>query len=151
MGGNPLLAMRTIVPGVVLATVTRGKAVESLHCGQIVIADVDGRVRWRTAVLDERPVFYRSAMKPLQALPLVEGGGADVYRLGAKELALACASHSGEPAHVRLAKRMLAKERAIDATCLKCGTHIPYSAEVAAKLARQGKKPPVLCHNCSGK
>ena len=55
----------------------------------------------------EQPVFPRSAVKALQALPLVESGAADRYGLGPEELALACASHSGEPGHVATATRML--------------------------------------------
>ena len=57
----------------------------------------------------ERPVYPRSAVKALQALPLVESGAADRYGLGHEELALACASHSGEPGHVATATRMLAR------------------------------------------
>ena len=48
----------------------------------------------------ERPVYPRSAIKALQALPLVESGAADRFGFGAEELALACASHGGEPGHV---------------------------------------------------
>jgi len=135
----------------ILATVYRGSAPESYHSGQIVIADVHGRVRWQTAGLTEQPVFFRSSSKPMQALPLIETGAADAFGLGAEELALSCASHSGEPRHVRVVERMLERAPHLSPACLRCGTHIPYSPEVAAKLARQGKKPPVLCHNCSGK
>jgi L-asparaginase II len=135
----------------ILATVYRGPAPESYHTGHIVVADVQGEVRWQTPGLTEQPVFYRSASKPLQALPLVETGAADAFGLGAEELALSCASHSGEPRHVRIVTRMLARSPRLSPRCLQCGTHIPYSAEVAAKLARHGRKPPVTCHNCSGK
>jgi L-asparaginase II len=117
----------------------------------VVIADVAGRVRWSTPGLDDSPVFFRSALKPLQALPLVESGAADAYRLTDPMLALACASHSGDPEHVRVAQAMLRRSRGLDERCLKCGTQVPYSAAAAARLARAGRTPPVLCHNCSGK
>jgi L-asparaginase II len=133
-----------------LATVYRGPAAESHHTGHIVVADVSGQIRWQTPGLGEEPVFYRSASKPLQALPLVETGAADAFALTAEELALSCASHSGEPCHVKVVQRMLRRCRLAE-SCLKCGTQVPYSPEVAAKLARRGRKPPVLCHNCSGK
>lgn len=130
----------------------RGGVPESRHYGHIVIADPAGKVKWHTPGLTEEPVFYRSAMKPLQALPLLESGAADRFGLSPQEIALACASHSGEPKHVKVAQAMLGRKGArLSPACLKCGTHVPYSAEVAAKLARQGRKPPVLCHNCSGK
>lgn len=130
----------------------RGSLPESRHYGHIVVADTAGKVRWRTRGLTEEPVFYRSAMKPLQALPLLESGAADRFGLGPEEIALACASHSGEPKHVKVAAGMLARKGArLTPGCLKCGTHVPYSAEVAARLARHGRKPPVLCNNCSGK
>jgi len=91
----------------ILATVYRGGAPESWHYGQIVVADTAGKIRWQTAGLDETPVFYRSASKPLQALPLVETGAADTLGLTPEELALSCASHSGEASHVRIAQQML--------------------------------------------
>ncbi|HEY1413385.1 MAG TPA: asparaginase, partial [Rhodopila sp.] len=143
--------MKVIPSPPILATVYRGSAPESYHTGQIVIADVQGTVRWHTAGLTEQPVYYRSSSKPLQALPLVETGAADALGLDAEELALSCASHSGEPRHVRVVTQMLRRAPGLSPACLQCGTHVPYSPEVAAKLARQGKKPPVLCHNCSGK
>jgi L-asparaginase II len=97
-----------------------------------------------------RPVFPRSAVKAIQALPLIESGTADAYGFGNRELALACASHSGEPAHVELAQAMLAKA-GLDKSALECGAHWPsnHAAEIA--LARAGGSPNALHNNCSGK
>jgi L-asparaginase II len=133
----------------VLVEVTRGGRVESRHCGAIAILDADGGVH--TALGDiNRPVFPRSAVKSIQALPLVESGAADAFGFGEKELALACASHSGEPAHVALAASML--ERAgLDGTALECGAHWPSRQEVTIELARSGAVPTALHNNCSGK
>jgi L-asparaginase II len=133
----------------VLVEVTRGGRVESRHCGAIAILDADGGVH--TALGDiNRPVFPRSAVKSIQALPLVESGAADAFGFGEKELALACASHSGEPAHVALAASML--ERAgLDGTALECGAHWPSRQEVTIELARTGAVPTALHNNCSGK
>ena len=91
----------------VLVEVLRGALVESRHTGAVAVVDADGG---RVLALGdvERPVYPRSAVKALQALPLVESGAADRYGLGPEELALACASHSGEPGHVATATRMLA-------------------------------------------
>jgi L-asparaginase II len=107
----------------VLVEVTRGGRVESRHCGAIAILDADGAVH--TALGDiNRLVFPRSAVKSIQALPLVESGAADAFGFGEKELALACASHSGEPAHVALADSML-KQAGLDGAALECGAHWP--------------------------
>ncbi len=132
----------------VLVEVTRGSLVESRHRGALAIADADGATV--LAVGDvARPVFPRSAVKALQALALVESGAADRYALGDEELALACASHSGEPAHVEGVVRMLAKA-GLDVSALCCGTHWPVSQPAAFTLARMGA-PSALHNNCSGK
>src|SRR5215213_1085036 len=90
----------------VVVEVVRGALTESHHRG--AVADADG-----AAVLAlgdvARQVYPRSAVKPLQALPLVESGAAERYEFGDEELALACASHGGEGAHVAVAQRMLAR------------------------------------------
>jgi len=133
----------------VLVEVFRGNAVESVHCGAIAIVDGDGKSVISVGDID-RPVFPRSAVKAIQALPLVESGAADAYGFGDRELALACASHSGEPAHVELARSMLAKA-GLDETALECGAHWPSSQDAMVKLARSGGTPSALHNNCSGK
>jgi L-asparaginase II len=133
----------------VLVEVTRGNRVESRHRGAIAILDAEGTVHTALGDID-RPVFPRSAVKSIQALPVVESGAADAFGFGEKELALACASHSGEPAHVALAASML--ERAgLDGTALECGAHWPNRQEVTVALARSGAAPTALHNNCSGK
>ncbi len=132
----------------VVVEVIRGGLIESRHRGAVAIADADGAAV--LAVGDvARPVFPRSAVKPLQALPLVESGAADRYGFGDEELALACASHSGEPAHVEGVAGMLGKVR-LDVSALCCGTHWPISQPAAFALARTGA-PSALHNNCSGK
>lgn len=133
----------------VLVEVTRGRTVESLHRGAIAIVDADGGVAASWGDID-RPVFPRSAVKLLQALPLVESGAADRLGLTDEELALACASHNGEPAHVALAAGMLAKA-GVDASVLECGTHWPMLEAATRELAAAGGQPGALHNNCSGK
>ncbi|HJW10593.1 MAG TPA: asparaginase [Albitalea sp.] len=132
-----------------LVEVWRGNAIESRHAGALAVLDADGAVR---AALGDiaRPVFPRSAVKALQALPLVESGAADALRLTDDELALACASHNGEPEHVRTAAGMLAKA-GVDAGVLECGVHWPYLDTVSRALAARGEVPSALNNNCSGK
>ncbi|RUX33655.1 asparaginase [Mesorhizobium sp. M2A.F.Ca.ET.042.01.1.1] len=132
----------------VLVEVTRGSVVESRHRGAVSVFDADGKPVWEIGDTD-RPVFPRSAVKAIQALPLVESGAADAYGFGNRELALACASHSGEPAHVELARAMLARA-GLDKTALECGAHWP-NHEATIALARAGDVPSALHNNCSGK
>ena len=121
----------------------RGAALESAHRGAIAVVDADGSV---VAALGdiERPIFPRSAVKVLQALPLVESGAADALGLDDEELALACASHNGEPAHAAVVARMLAKA-GLDAGALECGAHWPYREAVQRALAAAGRAPDARC------
>src|SRR4051794_11274656 len=107
----------------VLVEVLRGALVESSHCGAVAVADADGATVLALGDV-AAPVYPRSAVKALQALPLVESGAAEKFGFGDEELALACASHGGEPAHVAVASRMLARAGR-DGTALECGVHWP--------------------------
>ena len=133
----------------VLVEVIRGSLLESEHRGRVAVIDADGNAVLRLGDV-ARPVFPRSAVKPLQALPLVETGAADRFGFGADELAVASASHAGEPAHVALVEHMLARA-GLDAAALVCGAHPPIHAPSAQALARSGREPSALHHNCSGK
>ena len=133
----------------VLVEATRGDVVESEHRGACAVVDARGKVVLRLGDID-RPVYARSAIKPLQALPLIETGAADAFGLGAREIALACASHHGEPTHVAAIAAWLAR---LDLTAddLECGAHAPANPAAAQELIRGGGKPSPLHNNCSGK
>jgi len=92
----------------ILVEVLRGDSVECVHRGAAVVCDAAGRVVFSVGDV-EQAIYPRSAIKALQALPLVESGAADRYGFGHAELALACSSHSGEPRHAETAAAMLAK------------------------------------------
>jgi L-asparaginase II len=133
----------------VLVELQRGTMVESVHRGRVAVVDADGVLV--TALGDvDAPVYPRSAVKALQALPLVESGAADALGLTDAELALACASHGGEDAHVRGAAAMLAKA-GVDDSVLECGAHWPSHEASAQALVRAGRAPGALHNNCSGK
>ena len=132
-----------------LVEVLRGNAVESSHRGALAVFDADGAAVATSGDID-RPIFARSAVKVLQALPLVEGGAADQLVLTDEELAIACASHNGEEAHTQVVARMLAKA-GLDVNALECGTHWPYLDTAVRALAAQGREPNALNNNCSGK
>lgn len=133
----------------VLVEILRGGVVESRHRGAAAVFDGDGACVLALGDV-ARPVFPRSAIKLMQALPLVETGAADAFGFGAKELSLACASHSGEPEHAALAASMLARA-GLGEGDLECGAHWPFEQPVAIRLAQAGGRPGALHNNCSGK
>lgn len=133
----------------VVAEVFRGERVESAHRGAGAVVDADGRVALAFGDV-ERPVYPRSAVKALQALPLIESGAVERLGLTDAEIALACASHSGEPTHVAAAAAMLGKAGR-DEAALECGVHWPLGEAAARALARSGAEPCALHNNCSGK
>lgn len=133
----------------VLVEVLRGGVVESRHRGAAVIIDAEGQIVFAVGDVT-RPVFPRSAVKPLQALPLVAGGAADRFGFDAAEIALACGSHGGTPEHVTVALAMLTKAGSTAAD-LECGAHWPLDEAAARELASHGQQPTALHNNCSGK
>jgi len=133
----------------ILVDVTRGSLVESIHRGSIAIADAEGRIVFAAGDL-ETPVYPRSSLKPIQALPLVESGAAEAFGLGDEEIALACASHSGEPMHTTRVAAWLARI-GCNETDLACGAHPSRYEPVADEMIRRGEKPTRIHNNCSGK
>lgn len=133
----------------VAVEVWRGVRVESRHRVALAVVDTAGR-----ALLEIgdalQAVYPRSAVKPLQALPLVESGAADAMGLSEKELALACASHGGEPVHVEAVGAWL-QRLGLDDRALACGPHPPTFQAAAARLIREGRAPRRIHNNCSGK
>ncbi|HEY0006856.1 MAG TPA: asparaginase [Pyrinomonadaceae bacterium] len=132
-----------------LVEVMRGAIVESRHRGHVVAVDVSER---RIAQLGspKTVTFLRSSAKPLQLLPVIASGAADRFGFDARELAVACASHNGEPIHTEAVASMLRKI-GLDSSALKCGVHEPFSREIARALRKRGQRPNVLQNNCSGK
>jgi L-asparaginase II len=138
-----------IMANPVVVETIRGDRIESAHRGAGAVVDADGRVVMAFGDTD-RPVYPRSAVKALQALPLVVSGAADGLGLSDKEIALSCASHSGSEDHVAIARAMLAKA-GYDERVLECGAHWPLGEDEARALARLGRTPNALHNNCSGK
>lgn len=133
----------------VLAEVTRGGRVESVHHGVVVAVAAAGEVV-ATAGDPDHFAYFRSSAKPYQAVPLVESGAADAFGLTPAELALCCASHSAEPRHQTQVAAMLAKI-GLDAGALRCGAPLPSDrAEAARVIAGLVPRSPLQC-DCSGK
>ena len=133
----------------VAVLVRRGDRIESAHRVAYAVADAGGAVLHHAGDV-RRPVFPRSSVKPLQALPLVESGAAERFGLSEQELALACASHGGEPMHTEIVAAWLARI-GLDPSALECGPHAPSHEASARQLIEQGRPPSPLHNNCSGK
>jgi L-asparaginase II len=129
--------------------VMRGTMIESRHRASLAVVDRKGRTI-ASAGASDAAVFPRSAIKPIQALPLVESGAADRFAFTGPELALACASHGGEAAHTAVAANMLARA-GLGPQDLECGPHLPYHVPSQHALIRAGEAPTALHNNCSGK
>lgn len=133
----------------VLAEAIRGNWVENRHRGAYVIVDADGAVI-ASGGDAERPVFPRSAIKSMQALAIFDRHAVDRFHHRSEELALACASHHGEDAHVSNVAQFLSRMGLSEAD-LECGAHQPTSAEARNALRAAGVEPSALHNNCSGK
>lgn len=138
--------MRTLDLDIV---VTRGSIVESRHIVHAAVIAADGATL-ASAGNPDLVAHWRSCAKPLQVHPFVESGHFEAVGWGARELALACASHGGEPEHVELAAWMLASIGLTEHD-LVCGGHAPLSDRGARLLRDQSRAPTRLHNNCSGK
>lgn len=132
-----------------LANVYRGETVESIHRGHIFIVDGLGNEIVNIGNADT-VAFIRSSAKPYQLMPFLIAGGAEKYGFSEDEIALACASHSGEEMHTTLAAKMLGKI-GLSESDLRCGAHLPFNEARAEAMIRAGEKPTQLHNNCSGK
>lgn len=129
--------------------VTRNGVVESIHRGSAAIVDVSGHVQTSWGDI-RQPTYPRSAIKSVQALPMVESGAAAAAGFTDAEVALACSSHGGEVRHTETTASMLSKLGLSEAD-LECGSHWPSHEASAHDLARSGGVPNQLHNNCSGK
>src|SRR5215813_9392518 len=146
---SPNLSSQQIPIAAPLVEVRRGAITESRHRGHITVVDADGKILSYLGA-PETVTFLRSSAKPFQAIPLLISGAADHFGFTDEEVALACASHNGEPVHTKIAASMLEKI-GLGPEALKCGVHEPYSANAAAQLKANGESPSALHNNCSGK
>jgi L-asparaginase II len=132
-----------------LIEVWRGPLIESKHLGHLIAVDPFDRAV-ATLGSPDTVTYLRSSGKPFQALPAVASGAADAFGFSEQEIAIACGSHNGEPAHVETVQSMLDKI-GLDESALKCGAHEPYSIDVAREMVRQQQAPTPIQNNCSGK
>ena len=133
----------------VLAEVVRGNWVENRHRGAFAVVDADGRIIASAGDV-ERAIFPRSAIKSMQALPIFGRHAIDRFHHTPDELALACASHHGEDAHVNGVGHFLERV-GLSAADLECGAHMPTNSAAREALRAAGRDPSPLHNNCSGK
>ena len=136
---------RALTEAPIVAHVVRGGFVESVHRGTVVVTAPDGSVEW--ALGDPTgAVFARSANKPIQASAMVRAG----LDLPDAELALACASHSGEPFHREAAARILEGAGLTEAD-LQNTPDYPIDDDEQDAWIRAGRAKTAIAQNCSGK
>lgn len=128
--------------------VVRGERVESVHQVDLAVTEAERVVT--TAGEADSPVYARSAVKPFQAVPLVADGVVERFGVTDEELALCCASHSGEPRHVEVAGALL-RRVGLDEDALACGPQAPFSSAAARSIRDAGGRPGRIHNNCSGK
>ena len=142
---RPIPVSTALTEAPVLAHVVRGRFVESVHRGTVVVTAPDGSVEW--ALGDPTgAVFARSSNKPIQASAMVRVG----LDLPDAELALACASHSGEPFHREAAARILTGAGLTEAD-LQNTPDYPIDEDERDAWLRSGRPKAAIAQNCSGK
>lgn len=129
--------------GEVLAKVTRGDLVESLHLGHLIVLNPDGST-YLSKGSPELPIYPRSAIKSLQAAAMLKAE----LKVEENELAIICASHSGSQSHIDLVTKMLTL-RGISTSQLKNAVDKPLGEK--EKISWSDKPPSQLAQNCSGK
>ena len=127
----------------------RGDRTESVHHVHVAVVDATGALVAHAGDPD-LVTFWRSAAKPFQALPIVADGAAEHFGLDVRHLAIACASHSSEPAQVELVREFLARIGAAESD-LQCGPHTPLSDAVARNYRARSVELTAVYSNCSGK
>jgi L-asparaginase II len=133
----------------VLVEVRRGETVESRHRGHIVQVDAHGKVL-RAVGAPSTDVMMRSTVKPFGVVALIESGAADDLALTPSELAIMCASHTGEDKHVRTLQAIF-RRASVTQSLLQCGAEgAPSDALTANRLARDGETPGPVRQGCSG-
>jgi L-asparaginase II len=129
----------------VLAHLVRGGFVETVHRASVAVTAPDGSVLRSWGSVDT-PVFPRSSNKPLQALAMLRAG----LDIDGAELAVACASHSGEPYHQEAARSIL-QGAGLSETDLQNTPTLPLDEAEQHRWIRAGLPQAAIAQNCSGK
>jgi L-asparaginase II len=131
--------------GEVVAEVVRSGFVESQHRGCVVALDRDGSLAWSLGPVED-PIFPRSSNKPIQAVGMLRCG----LELDGELLALASASHSGEPFHLAGVRRILGRA-GLEESALRTPADFPIDPVARDDYVRAGGLATPIAMNCSGK
>jgi L-asparaginase II len=133
----------------ILVEVVRGQMVESRHRASIAVVDAHAKIvaQWGDI---EQPIYGRSAIKPLLAIPLVETGAAEAFQVSDAEVALACASHNGEAGHFEAVLAWL-QRIGLSTEDLECGAQAPSYEPSYIAMIKAGGSASRAHNNCSGK
>jgi L-asparaginase II len=127
--------------------VERSGLVEARHSVTVAAVDSSGKVLETFGTDLDRRFFFRSAIKPFQA-SVSQRLGAD---LAPERLAIASASHGGQPVHLAHVTEML-REVGLGEENLACPPSWPMSPSAMRRAGAAGwASPRRLAHNCSGK
>lgn len=132
-----------------LAVATRGNDVECIHRGSVAVVNARGDLLYSAGNPDFL-TFTRSTIKPFQAAPFVAADGPAAMDFTEREIALMCASHSGEPMHVQAVRDMLEKIGCGEHH-LRCGCHPPLHFAALDLPVPPQSQFNQLHNNCSGK
>lgn len=146
---NRLSHEQSLLEGEPLVEVTRGDIVESVHDIAACAMDERRNVVLAIGTIDV-PVFLRSSAKPFIAAAAIAAGARERFDLDRREIAVMCASHTGQAFHVE-AVRSILRKIGMDEQALQCGAHYPYDVQAAEDLRREGIVPSAVHNNCSGK
>ncbi len=127
----------------------RNGLVEQEHFGYILLANKD-KIIDETGNSNDYPFYLRSCAKPLQASLLIDFGMDKFFNMTGEEIALCCASHTGDEIHTQIAQNLL-KKIGLEQTALRCGIHEPLSKKEQKRLTENGESINVFHNNCSGK
>jgi L-asparaginase II len=133
----------------ILVEAVRGGLRESFHRGTVCIVDARGNILFEAGNIHQL-CYPRSAMKLLQAIPLIMEGGMERFGFTLEEIAVMCGSHNGEAEHQRIVRSILVK-CGLDEQHLMCGAQYPTAKREANALIESGSKPMAIHNNCSGK
>ncbi len=132
-----------------LVTTTRGSVEDLYTFGTVIVVNENNKILYEKGNGDEI-AFPRSSAKLMQALTPLSLGAKEKYSLSQEEIAVICASHSGEDFHIDTIRKLLNKV-GLDESFLKCGPHYPFKEDVAERMKKAGIKPSDIHNNCSGK
>ena len=128
-----------------IAITKRGDTIEGLHYGWICVVNKEKTIIYKKGNIFDQ-TFLRSALKPIQAIPIIDNN----IELTPKELAITCGSHSGSRKHLKVLDNFI-KNQKLKLKDLQCGIHLPFDEDESTRLRKLGIKPSPLHNNCSGK